>query len=136
MVYNLGQNPEIFAPTIKEPTYFGSDLRGPVGITEKAYQELFSRWGQEKFALDGSTAYFVSKMAASEIAEKSPNARIIIMVRNPVDAIYSQYFQNVTDGVEQSQSFEAALPPDTAGALSASSHSVTPQVHYFGYDEC
>lgn len=116
MAYYLGQHPKIFVPAIKEPTYFGSDLTRFGGITEKAYQELYSGWGQERFALDGSTACFVSKMAASEIAEKSPTARIIIMVRNPVDAIYSQYFQNVADGLEQSQSFEAALDAESRRA--------------------
>lgn len=110
MAYYLGQHPEIFAPVIKEPNYFGLDLRRPAMRLEDAeYFEIYSKWRTEAYALDASTSYFVSTSAADEIHKICPDAKIVIMIRNPVEAIYSQYFQNRYAKTEPCETFEAAL---------------------------
>ncbi|MCI0556989.1 MAG: sulfotransferase domain-containing protein, partial [Nitrososphaera sp.] len=50
-----------------------------------------------------------SKAAAKEIKAFSPNARIIVMLRNPVDMLYSLYLRNLQNGDENMLTFEQAL---------------------------
>ena len=110
MAYYLGQHPEIFAPVLKEPTFFGLDLtRSKKGIDEDQYLEFYGKWRGQTYALDASIAYFVSQSAPDEIFDSCPNAKIIIMIRNPVDAIYSCYFQNRFNQSEPCETFEATL---------------------------
>ncbi len=110
MAYYLGQHPDIFAPVVKEASYFGADLttRTP-GRTIELYLSLYNKWSTQRYALDASAQYFVSGSAAREISDCVPNAQILIMVRDPAEAVYSQFFQNRFDGVESIAKFEAAL---------------------------
>ena len=110
MAYYLGQHPEIFAPYLKEPIFFGSDLMtGAERLTEKNYLQLYDGWKTERYGLDASTAYLALNAAPGEIFDKAPDAKILIMVRNPVDAAYSLYWQNRFDFVEDLPTFEQSL---------------------------
>lgn len=111
MAYYLGQHSEIFAPFWKEPYYFGADLtkRYPSRQTEDDYLSLFRNWTNERYALDASTSYFYSRAAPEEILNHVPDVRVLIMVRNPIDAIYSMYFENRFQGIETILKFEDAL---------------------------
>ncbi len=70
---------------------------------------LFSEAKSEKWLLESSVGYFMSKVAAQEIKEFSPDARIVIMLRKPVDLVYSLHSQLLYTGNESIQDFEAAL---------------------------
>ncbi len=110
LAYYLGQHPDIYAPLVKEPRFFGSDLTASEpGIAKDAYLDLYSDWGAEKYALDASTAYFFSRSAPAEIAAAAPDAQILMLVRNPVEAIHSMYHQNRFNGNEPLEDFEASL---------------------------
>lgn len=106
----LGQHPEIYSPLVKEPVFFGQDLTARnKRRTLENYRSLFDKWDEEPYALDASTHYFYSQTAAEEIAEVSPDARVIVMVRNPVEATYSMHNQMLFSGAETLQDFEASL---------------------------
>lgn len=106
----LRQHPEIFMPERKESHFFGTDLHSPLFIREKEqYLLLFSGAGDEKRIGESSVWYLYSKKAASEIREFSPCADIIIMLRNPVDMLYSQHSQFLYNGNEDIACFEEAL---------------------------
>jgi hypothetical protein len=66
--------------------------------------------------LDGSTWYLFSKVAASSIARMSPDARIIVHLRDPVDLLASLHNHHVFQGLEAERDFESAVfaqrPPD------------------------
>jgi hypothetical protein len=110
MVYWLGQHPDIFTPVWKEPGYFGADLTTRTERQSKAsYLELFANWNSERYGLDATTLYLSSRSAALEIRDCSPAAVILVMVRNPIDAVYSMYLQNRFNGVEPLPSFERSL---------------------------
>lgn len=113
----LGQHSEIFAPLVKEPIFFASDLNaaGP-RRSEKDYLALFDTWRKEQYALDASTHYFYSHQAASEIAAASPEARVIIMVRNPVEAAYSMFNQLRFNGAETLRDFSASFEAEARRA--------------------
>lgn len=91
----LNEHPEVFMPEVKEPMYFGSDLYDssfPELLPE--YLCLFKKATNEKIIGEASTTYLYSQLAAKEIKAFSPQAKIIIMLRNPVDMMYSLYSQS------------------------------------------
>ncbi len=105
----LSVHPEIFMAT-KEQHFFGKDLGYTITRTNKeAYQKSFEGSGNKKIIGEASVWYLFSKTAASEIKEFSPDAKILIMLRNPVDMVYSLHSQNIYDCNEDVLSFEEAL---------------------------
>lgn len=106
----LRQHPEIFMPGKKESHFFGTDLNSPRFIRDREiYLSLFSWAKDEKRVGESSVWYLYSKKAASEIKEFSPPASIIIMLRNPVDMLYSQHSQFLYNGNEDIACFEEAI---------------------------
>jgi hypothetical protein len=107
----LKQHPQIFLSPVKEPYYFGSDLdylnlQRP---TEDEYLALFSDVAIEKAIGEASITYLVSEQAAEEIKAFNPYAKIIIMLRNPVEMMYSMHSQALFTQVENEENFEKAL---------------------------
>ncbi len=107
----LGQHPDIFMSANKEPHFFGSDLRyNPGYIRDKEeYLALFTNARHEKIIGEASTWYLFSSQAAREIRDFSPDAHIIIMLRNPVEMIYSLHAQRLYDCNEDIPDFVGAL---------------------------
>lgn len=109
MANYLNQHPQIFMPIVKEPDFFGSDLRGVRYTNDlNTYLKLFAA-GHDKLCGEGSTAYLISTCAAREIYEFNPEAKIIILIRNPVDMLYSLHNQMVFSGGENIEDFRLAL---------------------------
>lgn len=99
----------------KEPNFFGSDFNIPFSIRdENAYLSLFAAARHEKRVGEASVWYLYSKRAASEIKSFSPAARIIIMLRNPVDMLHALHSQLLFNGDEDEADFEAALAAEEA----------------------
>jgi hypothetical protein len=112
MNYYLKQHPEIFIPEVKEIHYFGKDLDFKF-LSERMnlnqYLSLFSKAKDEKRIGETSVWYLYSNSAAAEIKEFTPSASIIIMLRNPVDVLYSLHSQFVYEGNEDIHDFGEAL---------------------------
>ena len=105
----LGQHPDIFMPYVKEPHYFGSDLTTRRGFpTLESYLTLF-RDGQGKLCMEGSTWYLYSRCAAQELFEFDPDAKIIIMIRNPTELVRSWHAHALLAGVQDQTRLEDAL---------------------------
>jgi hypothetical protein len=118
MTEYLRQHPDIYMPDVKELHYFGSDLvfrktlnRSPewFGMTEEKYLSYFSQADSAKRAGEASVLYLYSRNAVREIKKFSPEADIIIMLRNPVDALYSWHGQNLYVCNEDIEDFGEAL---------------------------
>jgi hypothetical protein len=106
----LSQHPEIFIPDIKEINYFGTDLlKSPSTVTEKMYLSFFLKAKNEKRLGESTVWYIYSPGATSAIKEFNPSAQIIIMLRNPVDMLYSYYYQLLFNGDEDIMDFKSAL---------------------------
>jgi hypothetical protein len=105
----LAKHPEIFMAE-KELHYFGTDivLRYQRMKLEE-YLGKFRLAGDKKRVGEASVWYLSSRKAALEIKEFCPHADIIIMLRNPVDMLYSLHSQLVYNGDEDIEDFEAAL---------------------------
>ncbi len=107
----LNQHPDIFMAK-KELHYFGSDLQTKVKLSEEEYLKYFTEAGQKKIIGEASVWYLFSKTAAEEIKKFSPEAKILIMLRDPVEVLYSLHSQHLYDGNEDIRDFETALAFD------------------------
>ena len=105
---------EILLPKVKELHFFGSDLefRTP-RMSQKEYLSYFDGVVDEKRIGEVSIWYLYSRMAVREIKAFNPDADIIIMLRNPVELMYSQYGQMVYRGYEAILDFESALQAES-----------------------
>ncbi|MBU1191587.1 MAG: sulfotransferase [Gammaproteobacteria bacterium] len=106
----LRDHPAIFMCTPKEPYYFCQDfsgLPGPQSLEE--YLALFSDAPAHAAALgEASAMYLFSQKAARQIRTFRPDARIIVMLRNPVDLVYSFHSQLLYGLSENEPDFERA----------------------------
>jgi hypothetical protein len=107
----LKQHPDIFMAK-KELHYFGSDLQMKNRIAESGYLQHFENISGKKIIGDSSVWYLYSKKAAQEIKRLSPDAKVLIMLRNPVHMLQSLHSQNIYDGNENISDFETAINLD------------------------
>lgn len=107
----LKQHPEIYLSVLKEPHYWSRDLsRPPQAVTdEDLYLGLFAAAGDARWVGEGSVWYLHSAAAARGIAEASPAARILVMLRRPVDMMFSLHGLYTRTGNEDLPAFEDAL---------------------------
>jgi len=106
----LARHPDIFMAK-KEIHYFGSDLKTKYKVTYTEYLDYFKS-SNDKVIGEASVWYLFSQMAAKEIKDFSPAAKILIMLRNPVDVLYSLHSQHLYDGNEDVTDFERAISLD------------------------
>jgi len=115
LYHYLSQHPGVFMSHIKEPHHF-SDLRPDAEVASfyrsvddpEDYLRLFEGAGACDVIGEASTSYFTDARAAERIRQFNPDARIIIMLRDPVERAYSHYLNNVREGLE-TEDFETAL---------------------------
>lgn len=116
----LRQHPDVFMPPAKELHFFGEDLEFrllgrnfasvPRSSPDRArYLSFFSGVQNQTRRGEASVWYLYSKQAAREIQQFCSNAKIIIMLRNPVDLLYSLHSQFLWEGNENIGDFEQAL---------------------------
>jgi sulfotransferase family protein len=105
----LAQHPDIFVPEKKELLIFGTDLSYPSRLSEDAFLAHFAARDRERLAGTAHTAYLQSHRAAREIHAKRPDAKILVMVRNPVEVVHSWHSELLYETIEDIESFELAL---------------------------
>jgi len=105
LFYYLRQHPKVFMPSMKEPGYFRfyiSEEDEPKPIRDKKkYLALFKKVKDEIAIGEASGAYLEEKETPKRIHDVIPNARIIILLRDPVERSYSQYLEHVKGGIEK-----------------------------------
>ena len=87
---------------------WGQDVRYP-RLTLESYFRLFARAGDEKWLGEASTSYLRSHLAAAQIKELAPESRILIMLRNPVDVLYSMHKLRYSEGIYRHSDLGAEL---------------------------
>jgi hypothetical protein len=115
----LSRHPDIFMAK-KEVHYFGSDLQTRSRPTATQYLDLFRGGESKKIVGEASVWYLFSKSAAKEIMDFSPGAKILAMLRNPVDVVHALHSQHLFDANEDVADFEAALALEQARKLGQS----------------
>ncbi|MBN1970366.1 MAG: sulfotransferase [Candidatus Delongbacteria bacterium] len=119
-LYNvLSHHPEIFLPDFKEPKYFCTDLHLESDLyygrkalypirTEKEYLALYIK-ANVPILGDASPIYLFSHNAAKNIHAFNPDAKIIIVLREPVSFLRSFHFEQVFQLAENETDFIKAL---------------------------
>jgi hypothetical protein len=116
----LAQHPGLFVPAgAKSCSFFyARDLTGsPLSGNESAipawfirdearYRGLYATAAANTVRGDVSPVYLASTRVAGRIAAVRPDAKIIAIMRNPVDRVYSRYVGRRRDGLEMTATFE------------------------------
>jgi len=107
----LGQHPDVVVSRPKEPNYFNTDL--PLGLCADDAQYLsyfrVAVGRAPRVRCDGSILYGYSAVAAQRIARACPAARVVIVVRDPVEVMHAWHGQMRYTGNEPIADFDAAL---------------------------
>ena len=104
----LTLHPEIFRPRIKEFHHFCDDFFES-HMSDDDYLKAFSGMTEaHRMSVDGSVLYMYSDVALKRIHAFDPDAKIIVMLRHPVDLIYSWHSQLCWNLNEDEPSFERA----------------------------
>ncbi|MBD1945821.1 sulfotransferase [Coleofasciculus sp. FACHB-712] len=106
----LSSHPNIFMPSVKEPHYFAEDLFDYRFIkTLEQYLELFQEATEDHKAIgEASVWYLYSTEAIKNIYKFNENAKIIVMLRNPVDLAYSLHSELLYAFYEEEREFKRA----------------------------
>lgn len=140
-LYNyLKLHPDVYFSPIKEPHFFSTDINlddmrsdfkknvqrdvgdyiknslgaprhGTFVRNEDHYQQLFSLVKNEKRVGESSVSYLFSKVAAQQIKAYNPAARVMIILREPVERAFSHYLMDLRIGYEKA-GFREALNAD------------------------
>jgi hypothetical protein len=101
----LRQHPNIFITNPKEPIFFADDMpKRYIAKTLDAYLSLYSK-SNEKHYIKGeaSVFYLYSSNALQNIYNYNQKAKIVAMLRNPIDlvhSLHSEYLFNLTEDVD------------------------------------
>lgn len=112
----LGQHRDVFVPRIKEPNFFAPDLAirsFPEIDGEDAYLALFEGAGA-RYRLDASQFHLYSREAAARIRAFAPEARILILLREPVAQMRSLHAQYLKTRDEDVADFAEAVGLEAA----------------------
>ncbi|MFC1550442.1 sulfotransferase domain-containing protein [Candidatus Neomarinimicrobiota bacterium] len=82
------EHPDISMSKTKEPNYFSTN---PGKLDLNQYKALFENSNNETMIGEASTSYLRGQEAAKRINKFIPNCKIIIMLRDPLDRLYSAY---------------------------------------------
>lgn len=106
----LRTHPNIFFPDLKEPHFFAKDLGNYPRIkTLEDYEALFAGCTEQHLRRGEASVYYLrSSVAIANIRDFDPNARLITMVRNPIDMLYSLHSQLLFVSEENEPDFETA----------------------------
>lgn len=119
----LGQHPDVYVPALQEPSWFSFDgqtleFTAPDGaepalnrsITERSiYEELFADAAPGQARGDVSPAYLYWPGTAEKARSEVPEARVLAILRNPVDRAYSAFMHARREGREPLADFRSAL---------------------------
>ncbi len=112
---------------VKEPRFFAFekgdlDFRGPGDqelhrssiVDLEEYRALFRDVAGEKAVGEASPVYLCAPKTAARMQALVPQARLIAILRHPVERAYSHYLHLIRDGVEPLTDFAQALAAEDA----------------------
>ena len=104
----LSEHPHIFMSPMKEPHFFNGDDRQAVGTLDR-YEALFCSAREEHLAVgEASVWYLSSAEAVPAILRYQPEAKFVVMIRNPIEMAPSLHGEMVLSGHECEWRFSTA----------------------------
>lgn len=113
LYHYLKQHPDVFLAAVKEPHYYcfaGIEPHGPWKDVEyiknkSTYEALFDTWDGQKAIGEASASYLYYPEAAAKIKQEIPSAKIIIILRSPIERAFSNYRHLIRIGLERNRNF-------------------------------
>lgn len=90
----IGQHPDVFASHRKEPHTYTIEKRFNQRYSNTDtpnFLDFYKNGTDERYVMDGSTTTMISKDALNRIKMDTPDAKIIIIARDPIERIFSHY---------------------------------------------
>lgn len=104
----LQTHPQVFISRLKEPHYFNTDDRQCIRTLDP-YERLFAAAGPEHRAIgEASVWYLYSEVAVTNILKYQPQARFIVMLRNPMEMAPALHAEMLLSGHENIRDFHQA----------------------------
>lgn len=143
MLYDeLKRHPDVFFSAIKEPSFFAEEesraipdgrKRDPVVRDLMSYVSLFSAASPDQATGEASTLYLYSPTAPFRIKQDAPNARLIAILRNPVDRAWSHFLLHRLWSYEDIPDFRQAVEAeDSREKMGLSPHWFYRRVGLYG----
>ncbi len=106
----LRSHPDVFMPAVKEPHYFCYDFDGLRRFpTEPEYLNLFApATSAHKIIGEATSRYLYSREAVPALRAFAPGAKLIVMLRNPIDLVHSLHAQLLYQYTEDETDFWTA----------------------------
>jgi hypothetical protein len=117
MTEYLSRHPQVFMLTEKELHFFGSDLaqlRPRPSLDE--YLAYFRDAASARRIGEASVGYLYSERAPAEIRQFNPNSDVLIMLRNPLEAVPSLHAQQLFMAQEDIADLGDAIDAEQARA--------------------
>lgn len=102
----LSEHPKIYLPPQKEVQYFSNDNFYSKGIKWCSH-EFYNNVNENMMCGDVSPQYMIYKKVPLRIKKALPNAKIIVILREPIERAYSHYHMSVRRGNEKREFDEA-----------------------------
>jgi hypothetical protein len=117
----LREHPQIYMPMVKEPVFMAGDHHAGLWRTVPTrprtladYLTLFDDAAPDQQAGEASSVYLWSHVAAANIAEVQPDARIVAILREPASFLRSLHLQLLQNHVETEKDFGRAIALEPA----------------------
>lgn len=105
LIRYLGEHPEVGIASTKEPHFFDWNH----GRGDNWYRSFFPLRTRQLTVGESSPAYLMDKLAPARAAAAMPDARLLLLVRDPVERAHSHYRYRRGRGHEPAETFEEAL---------------------------
>jgi hypothetical protein len=114
----LTEHPLVRGAAAKELHFFDNKFAEGVGWYRRCFSESERADGQRTITGEASPSYLFDPQVPERMARVVPEARLIVLLRNPVDRAYSHYQMEVRRGKE-ARSFEEATEEEMTSAEGA-----------------
>jgi hypothetical protein len=110
--YLLGQHPDVFTTPEKEPPFFDAEYERGL---EYYWTRYFSAWKGESAAGESRPAKLYLPFVPHRIRAALPGAKLIVILRNPVDRLFSHWAHRYRESKERLPLAEALAAEDRQG---------------------
>lgn len=93
----LSSHPDIFLSSPKEPHFFDASYHKGIPFYLKKH---YAKWDQEKIAGEATPSYLSVPFVAERIHKDFPGAKLIVILRNPVERAFSSWWMFHVRGME------------------------------------
>ena len=111
LFHYLALHPDVFPSSRKEPGFFHPFKIKNMDANFEAYKKFFADHSGQRYAIEATPGYFYGgKETANAINKYSPDSKIIIVLRNPVERLFSFYkYKKSLGHIDYNLNFESYI---------------------------